>query len=308
MTRAGKITISASRRTDIPAFYMEWLMDRIVNRGFFETVNPYSRKTSVVPAGPDQVGAIVFWSKNFGPFLKEKRGETLLKKGFHLYFHFTLNSKDRLLEPRVPPLEDRLEQMKALSERFGAQNVNWRFDPVCFYRTSGKSRHNLADFPVIAETAARGGVASCVTSFMDHYPKISRRIPAQSGFGFFDPPLSRKIETALRMENLLAPMGIALSLCCEKAVLEGLPAESNIQKSACVPNDFFIREFGGPLSTSRDRGQRPGCGCMVSVDVGVYHLHPCPHDCLFCYANPQSARLPETPGKNPGRKNGGRFQ
>ena len=93
------------------------------------------------------------------------------------------------------------------------------------------------------------------------------------------------------MEKKLSEKKIDLYTCCEKEVLNALPSGSNIRKSSCIPNDLFVKIFGGDLSFKRDTGQRSskGCGCMISVDIGSYHLHPCYHNCLFCYANPTKA-------------------
>ena len=144
MAEEKQIVISASRRTDIPAFYLEWFMDRIA-RGSFEVTNPYNRKVSVIPATPEKVHTIVFWSKDFGPFLKDGIGDRLLQHGFHLFFNFTLNSQVPLLEPRVPSLDARLRQLEELSNRFGPRVIHWRFDPICFYRSeNGDLQHNLA--------------------------------------------------------------------------------------------------------------------------------------------------------------------
>ena len=85
MTNATKIVLSASRRTDIPAFYMPWFMEQIKN-GRFPVVNPFNRRESIVPATPDQVHSIVFWSKDFGNFLKNDFGQWLQKQGYHLFF------------------------------------------------------------------------------------------------------------------------------------------------------------------------------------------------------------------------------
>ena len=210
--------------------------------------------------------------------------------GYHLYFHFTVNSESRLLEPGVPPLSDRLDQMEMLCRDFGPQSVNWRFDPICFYTKtpSGDTAHNLGDFPAIAARAGRLGIPRCTTSFMDHYPKIQKRIRPIPAFSFIDPPLPEKIDRVLKMERHLKEQGIDLLLCCEKDVLAALPYSSGIRRSACIPNDLLMEIFGGRLSRKRDAGQRvqDGCGCMTSVDVGSYHHQPCRHNCLFCYANP----------------------
>ena len=81
-----KTVISASRRTDIPAFYMPWFMERLLE-GRFQVVNPFNNRSKVVSAGPDQVHSIVFWSKNFGPFIAGDFGERLEEMGYHLFFN-----------------------------------------------------------------------------------------------------------------------------------------------------------------------------------------------------------------------------
>ncbi len=288
-----KIILSASRRTDIPAFYMPWFMAGI-EQGQFEVVNPYNQKISTVPAGVDQVHTIVFWSKDFGPFLKGGYGEELLAHGYHLFFNFTVNSADRLLEPRVPSLPDRLEQMAALCRRFGPRVINWRFDPLCFYTTAQAGQvDNLKDFERIAGAAGRMGIRRCVTSFRDDYAKIRKRTAAISGFRFVDPPLAKKVSICLAMQRTLAACKISLQTCCENEVLAALPVGSGIAKGRCIPADLLMALFGGRLSLKKDSGQRvaAGCGCHVSRDIGSYAWHPCHHNCLFCYANPARDRV-----------------
>jgi hypothetical protein len=282
-----QIVVSASRRTDIPAFYMPWFMDRI-NAGYFEVTNPYNHKVFQVPATPDRVHTIVFWSKNFRPFMDGNYGEALLEKGFHLFFNFSVNSEDCRLEPRVPPLTDRCQQLVEMARCFGPGAIQWRFDPICFYEdATGKRRNNLEDFSRIAETAAACGVARCITSFMDHYRKIDRRIKQMPAFRFLDPPLGKKIEVLQRMASLLAGMGISLFTCCEQVLIDQLPLTTEIRPAACIPGDYLRQLYGGNLSPGKDRGQRSGagCGCSMSSDIGSYDWHVCGHNCLYCYAN-----------------------
>lgn len=289
MKSPAKIVISASRRTDIPAFYMGWFMQGI-GKGFFEVTNPYNRKVAVVPAVPDKVHTIVFWSKNFGPFLDGGYGEMLLDQGFNLFFNFTINSDSFLLEPHVPPLEDRLEQLDDLCRRFKAEAVNWRFDPICSYETKGEgTQNNLKDFAGIAQRAAQNNVRCCITSFMDDYPKIRKRIRSMPGFAFVDLSIQEQKKIVRAMEKELATTDMKLHLCCEKELLKALPAGSDVSTSSCIPNRLLMEIYGGRLSLKRDAGQRVkiGCGCRVSADIGSYHLHPCYHNCLFCYANPE---------------------
>jgi hypothetical protein len=285
-----KIVISASRRTDIPAFYMSWFMNRIKS-DFFEVVNPYNRQSRKIPATPAHVHTIVFWSKDFGPFLKEHCGEKLQKAGYNLFFNFTINSESLRLEPHVPPLDIRLGQLKQLCDQFGSRAINWRFDPICFFKSHNSIvQDNLSDLDRIVEKAAQLGIERCITSFMDFYPKIEKRLAALPNFSFYDPPLKIKKRIILKLEKVLASVNINLKLCCEKDVLNALPANTSVTQGACIPSELLVELFGGNLALKKDTGQRlqKGCGCSVSVDIGSYHLHPCYHNCLFCYANPTS--------------------
>jgi DNA repair photolyase len=234
----------------------------------------------------------VFWSKDFGPFLKRGIGEQLQKKGFHLFFNFTIDSDTPRLEPRVPKLTERLRQLEYLSDRFDSRAINWRFDPVCFYKiNNSRIKNNLHDFSRIADKAARCGISRCITSFMDDYSKIRKRIKSIKGFSFTYPSLEKKVSILQEMEKKLLPDKIRLYTCCEKELLDLLPINAGIDKSACIPNDLLVELYGGNLSLEIDHGQRvkKGCGCKVSIDIGSYHLHPCYHSCLFCYANPASS-------------------
>jgi hypothetical protein len=288
MKKTDQIVVSASRRTDIPAFYMDWFMEQI-KKGAFDVVNPYNRRKFKVPATPDRVHTIVFWSKNFDPFIKGGFGRKLSEMGYNLFFNFTLNSNNTLLEPRIPSLVRRLEQLRELTRDCDPRTLNWRFDPICFFRFDQQPvKNNLDDFSRIAAWASQCGISRCITSFVDDYAKIKKRIVSMPGFSFIDPVLSEKINILLKMEKELAGKNMDLYACCEKEVLDALPSWSGIRNSSCIPNDLFVEIFGGELSFKKDMGQRTerGCGCMVSMDIGSYHLHPCYHNCLFCYANP----------------------
>ena len=286
--KLSQIVISASRRTDIPAFYMPWFMASIEN-GVFEVVNPYNGTTSRVPADCGQVHSIVFWSKDFGPFLKDGYADELTRRGYRFFFNFTINSTDHRLEPRVPSLDTRLAQLAELCRRFGPQSAQWRFDPICHlaHPSEGVST-NLTDFDAIARHAADHGIGTCITSFADLYRKVLRRLRSVPEVDLFDPPLSRKVALVLDLEARLARLGMRLELCCEKEVLAALPPGSSVSGAACIPNHRLIDLYGPGISLRRDTSQRAaaGCGCRIARDIGSYALHVCHHNCLFCYANP----------------------
>ena len=284
-----KLVLSASRRTDIPAFYMPWFMQSI-DRGNFKVTNPYNQRVFEVPASIDEVGAIVFWSKNFGPFLAENRGERLVAKGYHLFFNFTLNPPHPVLEPGIPPIQDRLDQLAELSRQYEARAITWRLDPICWYHSpQGKLENNLKDLDRLLDSVAACGAKRCVTSFLDIYTKVRRRAASSGVVSFLDPPQSEKVALLLELEKRLAERNIRLQTCCEKEVMEALPVDSTVTPSACISNTRLMSIYGGRLSLQKDKGQRvkAGCGCQVSMDIGSYDRHPCFHNCLFCYANPR---------------------
>ncbi len=298
LSEAGRVVLSASRRTDIPAFYMDWFMARL-EAGFFSVTNSYNRQAHIIPAAPGQVAGVVFWSKDYGDFLARGFGPRLLDRGLGLFFHFTVNSSDPLLEPGVPPLEKRLAQFSALARIAPPKAISWRFDPVCHYsRDGGPTRDNLADFERIADAAAAAGVTRCVVSFMDFYPKIRKRLREHPGLVFSDPPKERKVEILRRLSERLAGRGMALSTCCENEAAES----AGVSPGACVDHGLLEALFGAVMSHRSDAGQRKsqGCLCRESRDVGDYGLHPFFHRCLYCYASPAQAR-PASP-KEPRRK------
>lgn len=286
-----QIVLSASRRTDIPAFYMPWFMDGI-RRGAFSVRNPYSGRCDSVAADAASVHTIVFWSKNFGPFLSSGYGSQLLDMGYHLLFNFTINTPDPLLEPGVPPLALRLRQMADITRLIPPAALQWRFDPIVYYRRpDGSIANNLAALETISDTAAACGVSRCITSFMDHYPKTRRRWQDLQGGAFVDPSMDKKIEILRWMADILGARGITLYCCCEKDLLAALPEDIPVSSASCIPSDLLMAIYGGRLSMAVDRGQRrsAGCGCRVARDIGSYIDHPCFHNCRFCYANPAEA-------------------
>lgn len=294
-TRSSKRhVLSVSRRSDIPAHYLDWFMDSVA-AGEALVDHPYTGETRRVALTPESVHTLVFWTKDIGPFLKRGCDDSLRKKGFHLYFNLTVNSTDRLLEPGVPPLDRRLEAMAELCRRVGPDAVAWRFDPICHYRdATGTPCDNLHDFSRIAKAARDAGIRRCITSFADLYPKVVRRCRA-AGIELTDPPIHEKVAVALRLNRELQALDIDLFTCCENALQDALPFGSGITPSACIPGPLLAGLYGGDLSLARDSGQRKeaGCRCTQSKDIGSYTRHPCPTGCLYCYASSAKAPAPK---------------
>jgi hypothetical protein len=282
--------LSASRRTDIPGWYTPWFLDRI-EKGYFFVTNPFNRQSRRVNATPEDIHTIVFWSKNYGPFLDLSAHNILAQKGFHLFFNFTINTPLKELEPGLPDLSDRLEQARRIARDLSPLQVAWRFDPICFYEKDGRVFNNLDAFEYIAWQLSQMGIKQCVTSFYDPYKKVVARIKRMAGPGspmikFIDPGMDRKAKIIRNMAQFLKPLGMDLFLCCEKELMEAAGLQAYASSNACINGHRYKSLFGGNPETRKDYGQRrkKGCQCTRSFDIGSYEDHPCFHNCLFCYA------------------------
>jgi len=282
--------LSASRRTDIPGWYTPWFLDRI-EKGCFFVTNPFNRQSRRVNATPKDIHTIVFWSKNYGPFLDLSAHKILAQKGFHLFFNFTINTPLKELEPGLPDLSDRLDQARRIARDLSPPQVGWRFDPICFYEKDGRVFNNLDAFEYIAGQLSQMGIKQCVTSFYDPYKKVAARIKRMAGpdrpmLKFIDPGMDRKAKIIRSMAQFLKPLGMDLFLCCEKELMDAAGLQAYASSNACINGHRYKSLFGGHPETRKDYGQRrkKGCQCTRSFDIGSYEDHPCFHNCLFCYA------------------------
>ena len=267
-----RAVISASRRTDIPAHYYEWLREGL-SRGEAEVTNPFSQRVTFASLRNEDVHTIVLWSKDFGRVVRDLD----FWRNRRLYFNFTLNDCDHL-EPNVPPLEWRLEQMRILAEAFGPERMNWRFDPIVYW--DGGRRNNTDGFVALADRVAEMGIRRCTFSFMTLYRKTISR-GRRLGIAFFDPPREQKREVATWLATVTRQRGMNLLNCCN----EGLEGIENLERGRCIDGRLLAQLAGEPCAIERDQSQRSQCGCTVSRDIGSYWM-VCPHACWYCYANP----------------------
>ncbi len=265
-----KTVISCSRRSDVPAFYSDWLVAAL-ETGSVWVANPFNGRRRRVNLTPNSVHTLVLWSKNFAPLL----GRADAFRRYHLFFHFTINTPCEL-EGALPPLDARLEQMAEISRRFGSQRLTWRFDPIVFWRTKdGSLRHNLGAFERIASFAAKCGVKRCVISFVTLYRKVLLR-QRRLGVWFEELSSERKREIAAELADKAARFGIKVFACCQPVLAEV------VAPSACISGELLSELAGEPAPTKKDPGQRKECNCTVSVDIGRYRS--CRYRCAYCYA------------------------
>lgn len=258
--------ISVSRRTDIPALYAPWLMNRL-REGYVLVPHPRnSKRLSRVRLSPEVVDCFVFWSKNPSP-LMEHLGE-LEAWGVSFYFTFTLTPYGHELEPGLPPKEKLLDTFRRLSEALGPRRVDWRYDPIVLDPAHPVSYH-LERFAEYSEKLHMH-TTRCILSFLDPYAHLHGR---------FLPPNPEQIrQIASGFSKIAGSYGLPLFTCCEMADL----SPWGIKHGACIDPGKIEELLGCSLKAPKDTGQREHCGCIQSVDIGVYDT--CTAGCAYCYA------------------------
>lgn len=262
--------ISASRRTDIPAFFSDWFFNR-VSEGFLLTRNPMNtHQISRISLSPNIVDCIVFWSKN----PKRMLDRLHLIKRYNYYFQFTITSYGQQLEPNVPTLDEAIDIFKILYLKIGNKRVIWRYDPIILAENIDLQYH-VNTFEHIARRLS-GKTRRCVISFVDMYKKTIRNISSVS----INNITSRNmLDLARELSMIAARYDIELFSCAEEIDL----LSHGIKHGKCIDDKLIEEVFGFTLQIDKDKNQRAECGCVASVDIGAYNT--CPHGCLYCYAN-----------------------
>lgn len=262
--------LSVSRRTDIPAFYPDWLYNR-VREGYVCVRNPMNaRQVSRFPIDPSVVDCIVFWTKNAKPMLK--RLDELEK--FDYYFQFTLNNYGADTEPHVPDVEERLETFAELSGRIGRERVIWRYDPIVFTKKYTPD-HHLKNAEMISKRLAPF-TEKCVISFVDIY--TSKNSSNLSALGMRQLSDNEMNDFLGEFSRIIRANDLAISTCAERIDASRFGIEHN----SCIDGALIERITGCKLNAKPD-GQREYCKCIKCGDIGSYDT--CPHACVYCYAN-----------------------
>ncbi len=264
--------ISASRRTDIPAFYARWLIHRL-REGFCFYPNPYDpRRHHRVDLRPESVSGLVLWTRDPRPLMKHL--SWLESSGYAFCFQFTLNNYPSCLDPGIPGLEVQARAFRELAERIGAERVIWRYDPIILGGDMDMEWH-LRNLRRIMD-ALGGAARRLIISAVDPYRRARSGLKRALGEARFDP--ESYTPTLVRLAEEAGARGILVQGCCEPQ-MEG----AGLRPGRCV--DAFLlaglsgRPLGSPPSPHR---QREGCLCHRSVDIGAYDT--CPAGCVYCYA------------------------
>ena len=293
------VIISASRSTDIPAFYSDWLISR-VEKGYVKWKNPFNGKFFYVSFADTRL--FVFWTKNPLPMLDKLN----YFSKFNYYFQYTLNDYQKeQWESNLPPLEQRIETFIRLSENIGKEKVIWRFDPIILSKFLQRDQI-LERIENIGNKIHRY-TKRLVISFIDIdiYKKVKANLNQLSD-GMHEIDDEDMIYIANGISKLNKNWGLKIGTCSEKIDLDSYGIEHN----RCIDDRLIISLFANDdklmnylrydkdaqldifeqnidLTKNylklRDKGQRELCGCIKSKDIGQYDT--CPHGCVYCYAN-----------------------
>lgn len=313
MAAVAPVIISASRSTDIPAFYAKWFFNRLA-KGYCTWINPFNRQKQYISFSRCKV--IVFWTKNPEPIIPYLH--ILDEMGIHYYFQVTLNDYVKEgLEPNLPSLEKRIETFKKLSNQIGKDRIIWRFDPILLF--SEISPRSILSRIWKIGNRLKGYTEKLVFSFVDikAYRKVQNNLvketslftkeSVENGEGT-DSQRNEIIEGLYKLRDIWKNDGwnLRLATCAESLDLESYGIEHN----RCIDGELMEKIFGddkelvyylrtGKLpeptlfgnipdipethKNLKDKGQRKLCGCMISKDIGMYNT--CRHFCVYCYAN-----------------------
>lgn len=260
--------INTGMRTDIPAFYTEWFLNRL-EEGFVYTRNPYyPSQVTKYSLSPDVVDVIAFCTKNPMPMLPHME----VLKPYGQYWFVTITPYGKDMEPNVPSVETVMGSFIQLSKTVGMDSVGWRYDPIMITDTYTMERH-IEDFAHMAKTLA-GYTNTCVISFIDLYQKVRRNFPQAR-----EVTRSEKITLGKEMIQIAGKYGIVIRPCAEGRELEEYGADC----SGCMTLSTFEKAIHGKLNVPSNKSQRQECACLLGKDIGQYDT--CAHLCKYCYAN-----------------------
>lgn len=262
---ASSQIISVSRRTDIPAFYSEWFMNRI-RAGYCTVPNPFNAKqVSYVSLKPQDVRAIVFWTRDPRPLIKYL--PELDNRGYKYYFQQTIIGYPRSIDPKSPPVKAAVKAFQGLSKLIGREKIVWRYDPILLSDEISFGWHVKRLSFLIERLKAH--TDRLIISFVDPYRKMATRM---------DREISAYSELIEWIGKRVGKAGIEAQSCAEEANLE----KYGIRHGRCIDGDLIGKITGVSAVSRKDPHQRKLCGCAISKDIGVNNT--CLFGCKYCYA------------------------
>ena len=260
--------IQTGMRTDIPAFYSKWFVNRLTE-GYVLVRNPYNPSSVTrFELNPEVVDLIAFCTKNPKPMLDKM---SYLKE-YGQYWFVTITPYEKEIEPKVPPKENVMESFKALSDIVGVNSVGWRYDPIYVNQKYSIERH-ISDFECMAKTLS-GYTKTCVISFIDIYKKVESNFPE-----YREVTQSERFKIGKAFADIGKKYGITIKACAEGTEL----AKFGVDCGGCLTIDTYEKALNERIILPSGKSQRTDCACFFGTDIGAYDS--CGHMCRYCYAN-----------------------
>lgn len=260
--------IQAGMRTDIPAFYSEWFMNRI-REGFVLVRNPYNASAVTrYNLSPSVVDLISFCTKNPAPMLPYI--DEL--KCYGQYWFVTITPYGKDIEPNVPDKHLVMEHFKAIAKILGPNCMGWRYDPI-FVSARYSVEYHVRAFSKMCETLA-GSTHTCVISFIDLYEKVKRNFPEVRLV-----TQAERIALGQVFVEVARKYDITVKACAEGKELESY----GVNSEGCATVETYEAALGQKLNVPKKPYARSECACILGNDIGAYNT--CSHFCKYCYAN-----------------------
>ena len=260
--------INTGCRTDIPAFYAKWLMNRI-REGYVLVRNPYNpNQVTKYNLSPEVVDCLAFCTKNPEPMLTYLDELDMYKQ----YWFVTITPYGKDIEPNVPDKPKVIEGFKKLSNHIGVDSIGWRYDPIFIGNGFDVSKH-IECFEKMAKEL-KGYIHNCTISFLDVYEKVKRNAP-----DIKTPTKEEQMEIAKAFSKIGKENEMVIHACCEKTYL----SQYGLQCNGCMSQEIVEKAINNTLHPPKRKNIRQECNCLMGNDIGAYNT--CGHLCKYCYAN-----------------------
>lgn len=260
--------LQTGMRTDIPAFYSEWFINRI-KEGYVMVRNPYNPSSvTKYRINPEVVDLIAFCTKNPAPMLEHLDA----LKPYGQYWFVTITPYEKEIEPNVPDKNKVVQDFKRLSQSVGLDSIAWRYDPIFITEKYSLDFH-LDAFDSMAK-ALSGYTHTCIISFIDLYKKVITNFPQGRIVG-----RNERLIIGKAFADIGRKYGITLKACAESKEL----MQYGINCDGCLTQSVYEAALHTKLNMPKKKGQRNECACFFGNDIGMYDT--CRHFCAYCYAN-----------------------
>ena len=260
--------INTGMRTDIPAFYSKWLLNRI-KEGYVYVRNPYYRhQVTKYRLDPNIVDCLAFCTKNPKPLINHLKELDKYKQ----FWFITITPYGKDIEPNVPDKKQVIRDFKTLSQHLGQKRVAIRYDPIFINEKFDVKMHIKCFTKLLKEL--KGYTEDCTISFIDMYEKVKRNAP-----NLRSPTKEEQIEIAKAFSKIGKENNITIHACCEKDYLK----DYGLDITGCMSKEIIEKAIENKLQTPKNNSKRIECNCLMGNDIGAYNT--CMHLCKYCYAN-----------------------